>query len=145
MVRTWRGIRFYNDSAATIPDAAAAALNSFEEPIFLIAGGTDKNLDFRPLRSSLALPRAIYLLKGTAFEKFKSNLSAQNLHFHGPYNSLGEAFAGAVAEALSATQEGESPVVLLSPGCASFGMFLNEFDRGGEFKKMVEELPQGGG
>ena len=140
LVRTWRGIRFYNDSAATIPDALAAALRSFDDPIFLIAGGTDKNLDFTPLEAVLPLPAAIYLLEGTAFEKFEGELTAKNLPFNGPYGSLRKAFDTTVAQALPDVREGRSPVVLLSPGCASFGMFLNEFDRGRQFIQMVEEL-----
>ena len=45
----YNGIKFYNDSAATIPEAAAAAITSFENPPILLTGGTDKVLDFKPL------------------------------------------------------------------------------------------------
>lgn len=51
---TWNKIRFYNDSAATVPEAAAAAIASFDEPIIFITGGTDKGLSFEPLAAALA-------------------------------------------------------------------------------------------
>ena len=141
LVRTWEGIRFYNDSAATIPDAVAAALGSFSAPVVLITGGTDKNLDFAPLRPALSLPAAVCLLEGTALPKFQKELKAQQIPFQGPYGSLKEAFDRAVTAARELkNRTGKEPVVLLSPGCASFGMFLNEFDRGRQFVDLVKGL-----
>jgi len=140
LVRTHQGIRYYNDSAATIPDAVAAALTSFQDPIFLITGGTDKDLDFGPLRSSLDVPAQTFILDGTAFKKFEFEMDAKSLPFIGPLPSLKEAFDAAVAGATKSRLAGEKPVVMLSPGCASFGMFLNEFDRGRQFIQLVKEL-----
>ena len=50
------GIRFYDDTAATIPDAAAAAVRSIDGPVVLIAGGTDKSLEFAPFREVARIP-----------------------------------------------------------------------------------------
>jgi UDP-N-acetylmuramoylalanine--D-glutamate ligase len=107
----------------------------------LITGGTDKNLDFAPLRPLLTRPAAVCLLEGTALPKFQRELQDQNLSFLGPYGSLRAAFEEAVrtAEVLR-DKSGQEPVVLLSPGCASFGMFLNEFDRGRQFVDLVKGL-----
>lgn len=135
LIREWRGISFYNDSAATIPEATAAALRSLERPIILIAGGTDKNLDFAPLGEVAGLPKEILLLAGSATAKAVAALSAKGRAYRGPFSSLGEAFDAAID--LAAIGD----AVLLSPGCASFEMFRNEFDRGSAFVRLVEELP----
>ncbi len=64
MFHAWEGISFYNDSAATIPHATAEAVRSLTSPLILIAGGTDKNIDFSPLAEVARVPRSILLLAG---------------------------------------------------------------------------------
>ena len=130
------GVAWYNDSAATIPQAVGAALGSFDTPIILITGGTDKNLDFEPVRSAYAKPRMIILLAGTGTDKLRPLLDAQGIAYEGPYDDL----VPAVAKAHSMSKPGDT--VLLSPGCASFGMFVHEFDRGRKFKEVVRDLLQ---
>jgi UDP-N-acetylmuramoylalanine--D-glutamate ligase len=136
MFREWKGIRFYNDSAATIPHATAAAVRTLEPPLVLVAGGTDKNLDFSPLRGLARKPDAIVLLAGTATEKIRALLDEEGVASEGPFDRLGPAVEAAIARARA------GGAVLFSPGCASFGMFLNEFDRGSTFKRTVLELTQ---
>ncbi|MBL8967284.1 MAG: UDP-N-acetylmuramoyl-L-alanine--D-glutamate ligase, partial [Spirochaetaceae bacterium] len=128
------GIRWYNDSAATIPQAVAAALSSLETPIVLITGGTDKNLDFEPVRDAYRKPKAIVLLAGSGTDKLKPLLDADGIATLGPYKDLDQA----VREARRLAERGDA--VLLSPGCTSFGMFLHEFDRGNKFKETVRAL-----
>jgi UDP-N-acetylmuramoylalanine--D-glutamate ligase len=128
------GVAWFNDSAATIPQAVAAALSSFDEPIVLITGGTDKNLDFEPVRSAYAKAKAVILLSGTGTDKLKALLDADKVPYVGPFDKL----EPAVAEAHLLASRGD--IVLLSPGCTSFGMFLHEFDRGKKFKETVFEL-----
>ncbi len=136
MFREWRGIRFYNDSAATIPHATVQALKAVEEPVVLIMGGTDKNIDFSPLAEVARLPRAIVLLEGSATEKIRVLLQQQEVSSSGPFPDL----AAAVDAAIERAREGPEPAaVLFSPGCTSFGMFRNEFDRGTRFKETVRE------
>jgi UDP-N-acetylmuramoylalanine--D-glutamate ligase len=132
------GVRYYNDSAATIPEAAAAALESFDCRVVLVAGGTDKNLDFSPLvkaacdaRGRLAL---IVLLAGSGSEKLRPLLEAAGLEYRGPFDDPDVAACTAAAAALP------GDVVLLSPGCVSFEMFLNEFDRGTKWKEAVSKV-----
>ena len=127
------GVRWYNDSAATIPQAVVAALSSFDSPIVLITGGTDKNLDFEPLRELLSKPKAIILLAGTGSDKIRRMLDAEGIFYAGPFDKL----EAAVSEAAAAAKSGDT--VLLSPGCTSFGMFLHEFDRGKKFKETARE------
>lgn len=127
-------VLFYNDSAATIPEALTAAVKSFTTPLLLITGGTDKVLDFSVFAEAAPLPRGIFLLEGSATVKIRSLLDGMGIPYRGPYDSL-EAAVRAAAEAAA---PGDS--VLFSPGCTSFGMFLNEFDRGRRFKDLVARL-----
>jgi UDP-N-acetylmuramoylalanine--D-glutamate ligase len=126
-----RGIRFYNDSAATIPEAAAAALEAFDRPVALVTGGTDKNLDFSCLAAAATRAKAIVLLAGTGSDKLRVLLDKAGIPYRGPWDSV----EGALRSVLSAAAPGDA--VVLSPGCASFGMFLNEFDRGRKWKEAV--------
>jgi UDP-N-acetylmuramoylalanine--D-glutamate ligase len=128
------GISWYNDSAATIPQAVSAALASFNAPIVLITGGTDKNLDFEPVRSAYAAAKAIVLLAGSGTEKLRALLDEDGVAYVGPFDNLDRAVAEARARAV------KGDIVLLSPGCTSFGMFLHEFDRGKKFKETVLAL-----
>lgn len=138
--RESRGIRFYNDTAATIPEAAAAALAAFDPPLILVCGGTDKNLDFSPLAGAIRQARGegrlkdVVLLAGTGSDKLKNLLDEDGISCRGPWDSVD----AAVCSALDAAAAGDT--VVLSPGCTSFGMFLNEFDRGRKWKEAVSRL-----
>lgn len=125
------GARVFNDSAATIPEAVAAAVRSFKEPVILIMGGTDKKLDFSPLMDVSFAPEHIILLDGSAVFKAKDALKARDLRWDGPFATLKEA----VELGLSLCSPGK--VLVFSPGCASFEMFQNEFDRGRRFKELI--------
>jgi UDP-N-acetylmuramoylalanine--D-glutamate ligase len=146
LVRELDGVRFYNDTTATSPAGTIVALEAFEQDrggIILIAGGADKNLDFEPLARAVAtsagagrLKRIIYL-DGTATPRLRAALEASphaQVAAEGPYNNFREA----VLAAHAAARPGD--IVLLSPGAASFGMFLHEFDRGAQFRRLVGEL-----
>lgn len=128
------GLRFYNDSAATIPDAVLHGVRSFSEPCVLITGGTDKELDFSPYRTIAGEASAIVLLAGSGTEKIVSILRKQGIPFYGPFEEM----EPAVRTAADCAPSGA--VVLLSPGCASFEYFTNEFHRGNLFKEAVEKL-----
>ena len=128
------GIRFYNDSAATIPEAAAAAIKAFEDPPVLVTGGTDKNLDFSPLARAAVNAKALILLAGTGSDKLKTLLDGAGIRYQGPFGNLD----AAIQAALNVAESGDT--VILSPGCTSFGMFLNEFDRGKKWKEGVRKL-----
>ncbi|MCL2602109.1 MAG: UDP-N-acetylmuramoyl-L-alanine--D-glutamate ligase, partial [Treponema sp.] len=131
------GIRFYNDSAATIPEAAAAAVGAFEQPPILVAGGTDKNLDFTPLARAAARAATVVLLAGSGTDKLKTLLDSGGVPYRGPFDSP----HAAAQAALDAAERGGT--VLFSPGCSSFEMFHNEFDRGRIWKEAVRTLTAG--
>jgi UDP-N-acetylmuramoylalanine--D-glutamate ligase len=140
MFRQWRQLRFYNDSAATIPQATVQAIKSVEPPVVLIMGGSDKNMDFSPFAEVARAPRALVLLAGSGTEKIRSLLDKEGVAYKGPFGDL----ASAVDTAITAAGGGEEPAaVLFSPGCTSFGMFRNEFDRGARFKQTVLEATSG--
>jgi UDP-N-acetylmuramoylalanine--D-glutamate ligase len=132
------GVRYYNDSAATIPEAAAAALSSFDCRVVLAAGGADKNLDFSPLVKAALEARdrlaPIILLAGSGSEKLRPLLDAARLEYRGPFDDTNTAARAAAEEARP------GGAVILSPGCASFGMYQNEFDRGNKWKEAVIRL-----
>lgn len=129
-----RGVRYYNDSAATIPEAAAAALEAFAEPTVIVTGGTDKQLDFTPMAAAAKRAKAVILLAGTGSAKLAPLLDAAGIPYQGPFDVLDNAVAAAAAKAAP------GDAVVLSPGCTSFGMFLNEFDRGRKWKEAVRRL-----
>ena len=127
-------VDFYNDSAATIAEAALAAVESFTQPVHLIAGGSDKRLDLSLFRQIAARSRALYLLSGSATDRIVALLQSSATPCHGPFDTL----AAAVTAARRNAQRGEA--VVLSPGCASFGMFRNEFHRGDSFCEIVRSI-----
>lgn len=139
------GVIFVNDTAATIPEAALAAVAAYQPPVMLIAGGTDKQLDLASLEEAIGTVRAdggeAFLLAGSATDR----LSAVTVGGMRPYDSLRAAVAAAVASAHAAHRRDGQPVtVLLSPGAASFGMFANEFDRGERFRALALEYVSAG-
>lgn len=128
------GITWFNDSAATIPDAAIAAIHSFSSPVVLIAGGSDKLSDFTTFAATCGELKAVILLAGSGTERMIPLLDANHVSYKGPFNTM----KAAVKTAAACAAPGD--VVLLSPGCASFGLFLHEFERGDSFKREVREL-----
>jgi UDP-N-acetylmuramoylalanine--D-glutamate ligase len=127
-------VRYFNDSAATIPQATAAALEALDPPVILITGGTDKELDFSPLLGPIQRAERIILLKGSATEKMRALFGEHSIPYEGPFDTLAEV----VRRAADGARSGSS--VLFSPACASFELFLNEFDRGRQFKQLVSKL-----
>lgn len=127
-------IVFYNDSYATRPDATMAAVKSMNRPFALILGGSEKNADFSELARTLAgiqnLKR-IALIGATA-ERMQDAL--RQVETSVPmkiFSGLDEAFADACSV-------GNGGAVLLSPACASFGLFKNYKARGEAFDKLVD-------
>ena len=131
------GVLFVNDTTATAPVAAIAALRSFAgRRVHLLAGGADKRLDLGPLASAAAHAHAVYLLDGSATPALAALLRREGVAPVGPFGGM----AAAVGAAAAAAAAGD--VVLLSPGTASFGLFQDEFDRGERFRQAVRALPE---
>jgi UDP-N-acetylmuramoylalanine--D-glutamate ligase len=132
------GIEFVNDSTSTTPVAGCAALSALKgRRILLLAGGADKKLDLKPFADAAVSDAArIALLEGTATEALHRGI----VDAGGEGKIVGR-FQDLRAAVLKLSKEAvPGDVVLLSPGCASFGMFKNEFHRGESFVHIVQEL-----
>lgn len=131
-IREWNTVTFINDTTATIPEAAVCAVKSIDaKSLVWIGGGTDKNLDFSCIKEIESIPRLIYLLKGTGTDKIRNVISRKDII---EASSLEDVFSDMKAKLLP------GDVVLLSPGCTSFGLFQNEFHRGRVFNECVGRL-----
>ncbi len=135
-VTTYKGIRIFNDTTATTPDATLAGLRALDQGkknIVLIMGGADKILDMSDLEKALPdFCQHVVLLDGTGTKKLQLK-EAENFNLHQVQN-LEEAFA----KAIELSKEGDT--LLFSPAFASFGLFKNEYDRGDQFMKLAEKL-----
>lgn len=142
LVREAGTIVFYDDTTATVPEAAIAAITSFPDPPILIAGGSDKKLSFDAFADVIASrTKRVVFLKGAATDRIRRILSAsltegEDMDTRYPVVSSMEE---AVSMAYAFAKPGDT--VILSPGAASFGLFRNEFDRGDRFKDAVARLP----
>jgi len=128
----YRGIRFYNDSKATTPEAAAAGVEAFDAPVVPILGGYDKGLDFSEMAQRIAgrVRRAAVI--GQTAQLISEALEKAGVEFT-VCRDLAEAFEHCIAHART------GDVILLSPGCASYDMFSDYEERGEAFKKLVRE------
>lgn len=151
-----RGVRWYNDSKATTPESAIVALEAFEQPRIIIAGGYDKHLPFEQLGEKIAVNAKAAVLIGQTAPKIADAIRHANLSLRGAtrrnnlnkratsdkrrgtnveiVNSLAEAVK--LADCLAV----KGDVVLLSPACASYDMFEHFQQRGDEFRKLVRQL-----
>lgn len=138
-VRQVGGVLYVNDSLATTPEAAAAGLHAWgERGVVLIAGGSSKGADFTELGEAIA-QRARGLI-GLGSEGPAIVAAAHRAGFDGYLAEDVDSMERAVA--LAAQLAGEGDVVLLSPGCASFGMFASYAARGDAFRAAVEDLKE---
>ena len=139
LVRELDGVRYYNDSIATAPDRTLAALESFSEPVVLIAGGYDKGIPFDPLGPAVCRrARAVVLLGQTADAIQRVIEAAAAREGRGPVVRRVGSLDEAVREARRLARPGD--VVLLSPACASYDMFRDYAERGRRFKELVRAL-----
>ena len=125
-VREIDGVKFYNDSFSTTPETTMAAIRSFDEPIILLLGGSEKNADYQELTKTIEQKniKLIIPIGGTAKRIVPS---------------IGE--IKSMEEAVKIAKEKSSPgeVVLLSPASASFDCFKNYQERGKIFKQEVNQ------
>lgn len=153
-LKEYKGIKIYNDTTATTPDATIMALRALGDSgfkiqdsgmnknnhkskimnlesrrIVLIMGGADKNLDMSGLIKEIPkYCKKVVMLAGTGTEKLGGKIDGV----------LVKDLKTSLLEALKASKKGD--ILVLSPAFASFGMFKNEFDRGDQFVKLVKNL-----
>ncbi len=131
-----RGVRFYNDSKGTNPDAAIKGIMAMDRPTCLIGGGYDKDSDYTEWIRSFDGKVKVLVLIGQTREKIAAEAEACGFFDYVFADSLQEAVDICYERACS------GDAVLLSPACASWGMFPNYEVRGKMFKEMVHALEE---
>lgn len=137
LVRELHGVRWYNDSIATAPERAAAAVHAFTEPIVLMLGGRDKNLPWGELAKLIHERVDHVVVFGEAGEMIQKTVTG-----YSGVGSVDVRRAQTLKEAVTLAAEVASAgdVVLLSPGGTSFDEFKDFAERGEAFRKWVLEL-----
>jgi len=135
------GVECFNDSKATNTDAAIKGLEAMQRPVVLIGGGYDKKADFTPwVRCFPGKVKHLVLLGATAGQIADTCQREGFVPVH-PIPPGEGAFQAAVSQALALAQPGDC--VLLSPACASWGMFNNFEERGDLFRRLIENSAKG--
>ena len=146
-VRNWHDVLYVNDSIATSPERAIAALRSFQEPLVLLAGGRDKHLPWddwadlvlRRTKAVVAFGEAVPIIEVALREAQQRKAGTPNAH---PELRCVASLAEAVSVASRLARPGD--VVLLSPGGTSFDSFEDFEARGQQFRDLVAALAEGG-
>ena len=137
IVREVKGVKYYNDSFATTPESTIIALKSFKPPIVLLAGGADKGANFKSLAKEIKKRvQFTVLFKGAATPRIVNELKRTGY----PKSRIKTVNNIVTAVSLARKKIGKTGTVLLSPACASFGMFKNYKERGELFKHEVKKL-----
>ncbi len=129
-IGTWRDVTWFNDSKATTPHAAAAAIRSFDR-VVLIAGGYDKHVDLTPMAAEPERVDAVIAV-GTTAPAIAAAFAAVDTV------AVVDGLAEAVPLAASIARPGQT--VLLSPGCASLDQYRNFEARGDHFRELVHDI-----
>lgn len=137
-VRRWRQADWYNDSIATTPERARAAIRSFDEPLVLLAGGRDKDLPWEEFARLVAQRVRHLILFGEAGPKILQAVEAADARRQGVQIDIFPGLDPAVEAAARVVHPGE--VVLLAPGGTSFDEFVDFAARGDRFRALVEAL-----
>lgn len=130
------GVKYYNSSIDTTPTRSMAALKSFEEPLIVICGGSDKNIPYDPMIDLLVEKSKFIVTTGKTGLKIRDLLEKSGCPDN-KYTYISD-FDSAVKEAAAHSMPGD--VVLLSPASASFDSFRNFEVRGNRFCELVKEL-----
>jgi UDP-N-acetylmuramoylalanine--D-glutamate ligase len=128
-----KGVSWYNDSKATTPQGAMTALEAFDQPIIIIAGGYDKHIPFDELGEKIARKAKAAILIGTTAPKIAEAIQMAK----GRETKIETVNSLADAVQLANQLSDPGDVVLLSPACASYDMFENYEQRGREFAELV--------
>jgi UDP-N-acetylmuramoylalanine--D-glutamate ligase len=132
------GADWFNDSIATTPDRALAAIRSFEQPLILLLGGRDKDLPWDAFAREVIARARMIILFGEAVPKLAAAFEPMLADRSTPALLQAAGLEEAVSMAASHSREGD--VVLLSPGCTSYDEFPNFEVRGERFRQLVRSL-----
>ena len=129
---------FINDSIATTPESTIAALNSYpDKDITIIAGGYDKGIDLTPMAVEIAKKAKNALLIGQTGKILEAAIKKEAPEFPAFYTTEND-FTKIVEQAYNLGIK--NGIILLSPGCASYGMFTNFAERGDKFRESAKKI-----
>ena len=154
LVAKIKGVSWYNDSKATTPESAIAALEAFEQPMIIIAGGYDKKIPLDEFGGKIAKNAKAAILLGQTAEQIASAIRNARMSLRAKRSNLNKQdtryeirdtkieFVNSLAEAVELANRlaDGGDVVLLSPACASYDMFENFQDRGRQFVGLVHKI-----
>src|SRR3989344_2800978 len=146
LIKTWGGVKIYNDTTATSPEAGIQAINTWGGNLqthlgclILICGGMNKGMDYTKYATIVGkLVKKVFFLEGDSTEEIRKQLSAishqQADKIMGTYNNLEKL----LIDVEKIVESGDT--ILFSPAATSFNLFQNEFDRGRKFNQAVEKI-----
>jgi UDP-N-acetylmuramoylalanine--D-glutamate ligase len=138
LVRTLRGVTYYNDSIASSPTRTIAGLRSFSRKVILIAGGKDKGIPFDELGPEIITHVKTLVLTGVTAGRIRAAVENTPVYATSPRIIEMPDFKEAVLAAHRAAEDGD--IVLLSPACTSFDRFKNFEERGNTYKEIINGL-----
>jgi UDP-N-acetylmuramoylalanine--D-glutamate ligase len=139
-IKEVKGVKYFNDTTATMPEAVITAINAFSDSfpssrLILICGGMNKGLKYQAMaRIIKERVDEIIMLPGTASDKIREGL--------GGYTRLHEVTSMQEAVKTAKKLSKKADVVILSPGATSFNLFKNEFDRGRQFVEAIKKMSE---
>lgn len=138
-VRELDGVKYYNDSIATSPVSVIAGLKAFARKVIVIAGGSDKNLDYNELAEPINSSVKVLVLTGDTADKIEKAVKGYEKYDE---NSCRILRADSMEEAVKLAREAavSGDVITLSPASASFDRYRNFEERGRHFKNIVNGL-----
>jgi UDP-N-acetylmuramoylalanine--D-glutamate ligase len=137
-VHTINEVQYYNDSKATTPEAAMAGIKAFDSPTILIAGGYDKQVSLHQFAQECVRNTKCVILIGETAKAIQKLIQDIKGKIIDPEVYIAASLEESVKKASEVAEPGDT--VLLSPACASFGMFANYEERGKGFKALVSQL-----
>jgi UDP-N-acetylmuramoylalanine--D-glutamate ligase len=139
-VNTINEVQYYNDSKATTPEAAIAGIKAFDSPTILIAGGYNKKVSLSQFARECAKNTKYVILVGETARNIQELIKNVKGEKAEPEVYVATSLDESVRKACEIAEAGD--VVLLSPACASYGMFTNYEERGKKFKELVHRLEE---
>lgn len=138
-VRELDGVRYYNDSIATSPVSVIAGLNAFSQRLIVIAGGSDKKLDYSTMAMAINERVKLLILLGATADKIEAAVKGYDGYDE---NNCRIIRASSMEEAVKTARENasEGDVITLSPASASFDSYKNFEERGKHYKSIVNAL-----
>ena len=137
MIAVIGGRRFYNDTTATTPDSTIAALEALDGDTWLLAGGSDKGIDFGPLTAAIARRARGAAFFGAVREVLHGQVVARSPYFT---STATETIDGALRWCWDRSRPGDS--IVLSPACASHDQFQNFRARGAKYLELIRALAE---